>query len=67
MSLFAYHTLLLVGGLEHGCYFPNSWDDDQSEFHIFQKGRDTTNLIAIIVVLFTNLANELGPLFLHVV
>ena len=37
----------------------------QSEFQIFQRGRYTTNLIAIVVVLFANLANELGPLFLH--
>ena len=36
----------LVGGLEHGFYFPNSWDDDPiRRTHIFQGGRSTNQLV----------------------
>ena len=27
--------------------FPNSWDEIQSDFHIFQRGRSTTNQLAL--------------------
>ena len=38
---FIYLMSFLVGGLEHGFYFPNSWDDDmmiQSDELIFFRG-----------------------------